>query len=92
MKPSPCSESCNPNPLPPPASTTNSQYTHRSKPPSPADADGSPLACLVATVGVDHPGRAFIALAVFFRHVGLADDELSPIDLDDTETRDSRLN
>jgi exopolyphosphatase/guanosine-5'-triphosphate,3'-diphosphate pyrophosphatase len=31
-----------------------------------------------AFVGVDHPGRAFLALAVFFRHVGLADDELSP--------------
>jgi exopolyphosphatase / guanosine-5'-triphosphate,3'-diphosphate pyrophosphatase len=31
-----------------------------------------------AFVGVDHPGRAFIALAVFFRHVGLAEDELSP--------------
>jgi exopolyphosphatase / guanosine-5'-triphosphate,3'-diphosphate pyrophosphatase len=31
-----------------------------------------------AFVGVDHPGRAFIALAVFFRHVGLADDEVSP--------------
>ena len=34
-----------------------------------------------AFVGVDHPGRAFIALTVFFRHVGLAglaDDELSP--------------
>ena len=31
-----------------------------------------------AFVGVDHPGRAYIALAVFFRHVGLADDELSP--------------
>ncbi len=31
-----------------------------------------------AFVAVDHPGRAFIALAVFFRHVGLADDELSP--------------
>jgi len=29
-------------------------------------------------VGVDHPGRAFIASAVFFRHVGLVDDELSP--------------
>ena len=27
---------------------------------------------------VDHPGRAFLALAVFFRHVGLVDDELSP--------------
>src|SRR5262249_114008 len=34
-----------------------------------------------AVVGVDHPGRAFLALTVFFRHVGLAglaDDELSP--------------
>jgi exopolyphosphatase / guanosine-5'-triphosphate,3'-diphosphate pyrophosphatase len=31
-----------------------------------------------AFVTVDHPGRAFIALAVFFRHVGLVDDELSP--------------
>ena len=30
-------------------------------------------------VGIDHPGRAFLALAVFFRHVGVAhDDELSP--------------
>lgn len=29
-------------------------------------------------VGIDHPGRAFLALAVFFRHVGLIDDELSP--------------
>ena len=31
-----------------------------------------------AFVAVDHPGRAFIALAVFFRHVGLVDEELSP--------------
>lgn len=31
-----------------------------------------------AFVGIDHPDRAFIALAVFFRHVGLNDDELSP--------------
>ena len=31
-----------------------------------------------AFVGVDHPGRTFIALAVFFRHVGLNDDDLSP--------------
>ncbi len=31
-----------------------------------------------AFVALDHPGRAFIALSVFFRHVGLADDELSP--------------
>jgi exopolyphosphatase/guanosine-5'-triphosphate,3'-diphosphate pyrophosphatase len=31
-----------------------------------------------AFVAVDHPGRTFLALAVFFRHVGLSDDELSP--------------
>jgi exopolyphosphatase/guanosine-5'-triphosphate,3'-diphosphate pyrophosphatase len=31
-----------------------------------------------AFVAVDHPGRTFLALAVFFRHVGLIDDELSP--------------
>lgn len=31
-----------------------------------------------AFVSVDHPGRAFLALAVFYRHVGLIDDELSP--------------
>jgi exopolyphosphatase / guanosine-5'-triphosphate,3'-diphosphate pyrophosphatase len=31
-----------------------------------------------AFVGVDHPGRTFLALAVFFRHVGLNDDELAP--------------
>ena len=31
-----------------------------------------------AFVGIDHPGRAFLALAVFFRHAGLIDDELSP--------------
>ncbi|HET9903519.1 MAG TPA: Ppx/GppA phosphatase family protein [Xanthobacteraceae bacterium] len=29
-------------------------------------------------IGLDHPGRAYLALAVFFRHVGLIDDELSP--------------
>jgi exopolyphosphatase / guanosine-5'-triphosphate,3'-diphosphate pyrophosphatase len=29
-------------------------------------------------IGIDHPGRAYLALAVFFRHVGLIDDELSP--------------
>ncbi len=27
---------------------------------------------------IDHPGRAYLALAVFFRHVGLIDEELSP--------------
>jgi exopolyphosphatase/guanosine-5'-triphosphate,3'-diphosphate pyrophosphatase len=31
-----------------------------------------------AFVGVDHGSRAYLALAVFFRHVGLIDDELSP--------------
>jgi len=31
-----------------------------------------------AFVGIDHPGRAYLALAVFFRHVGLIDEELSP--------------
>lgn len=31
-----------------------------------------------AFVAVDHPGRAFLAIAVFFRHVGLVDDALSP--------------
>lgn len=31
-----------------------------------------------AFVGVDHPGRAYLALAVFYRHMGLVDDELSP--------------
>jgi exopolyphosphatase/guanosine-5'-triphosphate,3'-diphosphate pyrophosphatase len=31
-----------------------------------------------AFVAVDHPGRVFLALAVFYRHVGLIDDELSP--------------
>jgi exopolyphosphatase/guanosine-5'-triphosphate,3'-diphosphate pyrophosphatase len=28
--------------------------------------------------GIDHPGRAYLALAVFYRHAGLVDDELSP--------------
>ena len=31
-----------------------------------------------AFVGIDHPGRVYLALAVFFRHVGLVDEELSP--------------
>jgi exopolyphosphatase/guanosine-5'-triphosphate,3'-diphosphate pyrophosphatase len=31
-----------------------------------------------AFIGIDHPGRAYLALAVFFRHAGLVDDELSP--------------
>ena len=31
-----------------------------------------------AFVGLDHGGRAFIALSVFFRHMGLALDQVSP--------------
>jgi exopolyphosphatase/guanosine-5'-triphosphate,3'-diphosphate pyrophosphatase len=29
-------------------------------------------------IGVDHPGRTFLALAVYFRYMGLIEDELSP--------------
>ena len=29
-------------------------------------------------IGVDHPGRVFIALAVAYRHMGISDDEVSP--------------
>jgi exopolyphosphatase/guanosine-5'-triphosphate,3'-diphosphate pyrophosphatase len=31
-----------------------------------------------AFVAIDHPGRAYLALSVFFRHVGLNEEELSP--------------
>ena len=31
-----------------------------------------------AFVSIDHPGRAYLALSVFFRHVGLNEEELSP--------------
>lgn len=31
-----------------------------------------------AFVGIDHPGRAYLALAVFFRHMGLSVDAISP--------------
>ncbi len=31
-----------------------------------------------AFVGVDHPGRAYLALANYYRHAGLSDDELGP--------------
>src|SRR5690606_42112878 len=31
-----------------------------------------------AFVGIDHPGRAFLALAVFYRHAGIGDDEPAP--------------
>lgn len=29
-------------------------------------------------VAVDHPGRAYLALAIYFRHVGLVSEDLSP--------------
>ncbi|MBV9956001.1 MAG: hypothetical protein JOZ70_12215 [Pseudolabrys sp.] len=31
-----------------------------------------------AFAGIDHPGRAFLALTVYFRHAGLSEEELSP--------------
>jgi exopolyphosphatase/guanosine-5'-triphosphate,3'-diphosphate pyrophosphatase len=31
-----------------------------------------------AFIGVDHPGRAYLALANYYRHMGLIDDALSP--------------
>lgn len=31
-----------------------------------------------AFVGIDHPGRAYLALANFYRHEGLIDEQLSP--------------
>ena len=31
-----------------------------------------------AFVAIDHPSRAYLALAVYFRHAGLSEDELSP--------------
>ena len=31
-----------------------------------------------AFIGLDHPSRAFLSLAVFYRHVGLIDENLSP--------------
>ncbi|MGH6664279.1 MAG: exopolyphosphatase, partial [Pseudolabrys sp.] len=31
-----------------------------------------------AFVSVDHPGRAYLALAVYFRHAGLNEEDLSP--------------
>ena len=29
-------------------------------------------------VAIDHPGRAYLALSVYFRHTGLSEEELSP--------------
>jgi len=40
-----------------------------------------------AFVGLDHPGRAFIALSVFFRHMGLSLDQVSPRIKELTTTR-----
>jgi exopolyphosphatase/guanosine-5'-triphosphate,3'-diphosphate pyrophosphatase len=31
-----------------------------------------------AFVGIDHPSRAYLALSIYYRHVGLVEDELSP--------------
>jgi exopolyphosphatase/guanosine-5'-triphosphate,3'-diphosphate pyrophosphatase len=31
-----------------------------------------------AFIGVDHPGRAYLALSAYYRHVGLVDDAVSP--------------
>jgi exopolyphosphatase/guanosine-5'-triphosphate,3'-diphosphate pyrophosphatase len=31
-----------------------------------------------AFVGIDHPGRAYLALAIYFRHVGLSEQDVSP--------------
>ena len=31
-----------------------------------------------AFIGIDHPGRAYLALAVFYRYAGLVEDALSP--------------
>lgn len=38
-------------------------------------------------IGVDHPGRAYLALSVYFRHAGLVDDELSSPFRELTSTR-----
>jgi exopolyphosphatase/guanosine-5'-triphosphate,3'-diphosphate pyrophosphatase len=29
-------------------------------------------------IGVDHPGRVYLALAVAYRHMGLSEDQISP--------------
>jgi exopolyphosphatase / guanosine-5'-triphosphate,3'-diphosphate pyrophosphatase len=31
-----------------------------------------------AFIAIDHPGRAYLALAIYFRHAGLSEEELSP--------------
>jgi exopolyphosphatase / guanosine-5'-triphosphate,3'-diphosphate pyrophosphatase len=40
-----------------------------------------------AIVGIDHPGRAYIALAVFYRHNGISEADLSPRLRELTSTR-----
>jgi exopolyphosphatase/guanosine-5'-triphosphate,3'-diphosphate pyrophosphatase len=40
-----------------------------------------------AFVGIDHPGRAFLALTIFYRHEGLVDEALSPRIRELTSTR-----
>jgi exopolyphosphatase/guanosine-5'-triphosphate,3'-diphosphate pyrophosphatase len=40
-----------------------------------------------AFIAVDHAGRAYLALAVYFRHAGLGEDELSPRLRELTSTR-----
>jgi exopolyphosphatase/guanosine-5'-triphosphate,3'-diphosphate pyrophosphatase len=37
------------------------------------------LIAYAAFIGIDHPGRVYIALANFYRHEGLIDEQLSPI-------------
>jgi len=32
----------------------------------------------LARTGIDHPGRAFLALAVYYRHAGIVDEHVSP--------------
>ncbi|PSJ19758.1 exopolyphosphatase, partial [Halomonas sp. ND22Bw] len=32
-----------------------------------------------AFVGIDHPGRAYLALAIYFRHEGIAPEKASPM-------------
>jgi len=45
------------------------------------DYRGEQAANIVANAaftGIDHPGRAFIALTLAYRHVGLSEDQISP--------------
>jgi exopolyphosphatase / guanosine-5'-triphosphate,3'-diphosphate pyrophosphatase len=40
-----------------------------------------------AFVGIDHPGRAYIALSIYYRHEGISDQQLSPRVRELTSTR-----